>query len=63
VLFPDGDHSYEGVKRDFEMYSPLVRPGGIIAFHDTVFMDGVRRFWAELKASGLACQEVRRRPR
>jgi cephalosporin hydroxylase len=33
-LFIDGDHSYEGVKKDFEMYSPLVRKGGIIAFHD-----------------------------
>jgi predicted O-methyltransferase YrrM len=33
-LFIDGDHSYEGVKRDFEMYGPLVRAGGLIAFHD-----------------------------
>jgi len=33
-LFIDGDHSYEGVKKDFEMYSPLVRKGGLIAFHD-----------------------------
>jgi predicted O-methyltransferase YrrM len=33
-LFIDGDHSYEGVKRDWEMYSTLVRKGGIIAFHD-----------------------------
>jgi cephalosporin hydroxylase len=35
-LFIDGDHTYEGVKKDFEMYSPLVRPGGVIAFHDVV---------------------------
>jgi predicted O-methyltransferase YrrM len=33
-LFIDGDHTYEGVKRDFEMYAPLVRPGGVIALHD-----------------------------
>jgi predicted O-methyltransferase YrrM len=33
-LFIDGDHSYEGVKQDFDMYSPLVRTGGLIAFHD-----------------------------
>ena len=33
-LFLDGDHSYEGIKMDFDMYSPLVRQGGIIAFHD-----------------------------
>jgi predicted O-methyltransferase YrrM len=35
-LFIDGDHTYKGVKMDFEMYSPLVRKGGIIAFHDIV---------------------------
>lgn len=33
-LFIDGDHSYEGVRQDFEMYSPLVREGGMIGFHD-----------------------------
>jgi predicted O-methyltransferase YrrM len=34
VLFIDGDHSYEGVVKDFQMYAPFVRPGGIIGFHD-----------------------------
>jgi predicted O-methyltransferase YrrM len=33
-LFIDGDHTYEGVKNDFEMYAPLVRSGGLIALHD-----------------------------
>jgi predicted O-methyltransferase YrrM len=33
-LFIDGDHSYEGVRRDFDLYAPLVGRGGIIAFHD-----------------------------
>jgi predicted O-methyltransferase YrrM len=36
VLFIDGDHTYEGVRRDFEMYKSLVRDGGVIAFHDIV---------------------------
>ena len=35
-LFIDGDHSYGGVRRDFELYSPLVRKGGVVAFHDIV---------------------------
>ncbi len=53
-LFIDGDHSYEGVKKDFEMYSPLVRKGGIIAFHDIVFgppeyAGEVVKFWEEIK--------------
>lgn len=53
-LFLDGDHSYEGVRQDFEMYSPLVAPGGIIGFHDIVEAPAatageVNRFWNEVK--------------
>ncbi|HUB27370.1 MAG TPA: class I SAM-dependent methyltransferase [Tepidisphaeraceae bacterium] len=33
-LFIDGDHRFDGVSRDFALYSPLVRAGGLIAFHD-----------------------------
>lgn len=36
LLFIDGDHSYEGVKQDFLSYSPLVRKGGWITFHDII---------------------------
>ena len=55
LLFIDGDHSYEGVRRDFELYSPLVGKGGMIALHDIVpgpplLVGGVPRFWQELKA-------------
>lgn len=35
-LFIDSDHRYEGVKKDFEMYSRLVRICGIVAFRDIV---------------------------
>jgi predicted O-methyltransferase YrrM len=53
-LFIDGDHTYEGVKQDFEMYSGLVRPGGLIVFHDICkHPDRVKcdvdRFWQEVK--------------
>jgi predicted O-methyltransferase YrrM len=53
-LFIDGDHTYDGVKRDFEMYSPLVREGGVIAFHDILPRPDcpsvqVERFWREIK--------------
>lgn len=55
-LFIDGDHTYEGVKKDFEMYSPLVRKGGIIAFDDAGITDNptveVYKFWDELRNSG-----------
>lgn len=54
-LFIDGDHSYEGVKKDFEMYSSIVRKGGLIAFHDIVngpsdSVGGVPQFWNEIKS-------------
>jgi len=35
VLFIDGDHSYEGVKLDFELYSKLLNDTGVIFIHDT----------------------------
>lgn len=35
VLFIDGDHSYEGVKLDFELYSTIMNDNGIIMIHDT----------------------------
>jgi hypothetical protein len=34
-LHIDADHSYEGVKKDFDMYSKLVKKSGIITLHDT----------------------------
>ncbi len=53
-LFIDGDHRYEGVKEDFKMYSPLVRSGGIVAFHD-IAQEGpsmqVRPFWEQIKGN------------
>jgi len=36
VLFIDGDHSFRGAASDLLRYRPLVRPGGLIAFHDIV---------------------------
>lgn len=48
VLFIDGDHSYNGVKQDWEMYSPLVRRRGIIAFHDHLFYNSVNKLVKEL---------------
>jgi predicted O-methyltransferase YrrM len=50
-LFIDGNHMYEYVKKDFEMYSPLVKKGGIIALHDIAENEegGVFNYWNELK--------------
>jgi len=34
IIFVDGDHSYDGVKADIALFAPMVKPGGVIAFHD-----------------------------
>lgn len=34
AIFIDGDHSYSGVKRDLELYFPLLRVGGLLIVHD-----------------------------
>ena len=52
-IFIDGDHTYGGVKRDFEIYGPLVKKNGIIAFYDIVSgpegnVGGVPKFWREI---------------
>lgn len=53
-LFIDGDHTYEGVRRDFELYGPLMSVGGWIGFHDIIpdpsdSMNEAHRFWEEIK--------------
>lgn len=34
-VFIDGDHFYDMVRGDWEAWSPLVAPGGVIALHDS----------------------------
>lgn len=57
LIFIDGDHSYEGVKRDFANYRTLLSDRGVILFHDVdpdhefkgaAGGGDVWRFWAEL---------------
>lgn len=55
-IFIDGDHSYDGVKADFELYRDLLSPDGYIGFHDIdpnhILKDDpqcqVHRFWQDL---------------
>ena len=42
-LWIDGDHSYEGAAQDFYRWTPYLREGGIVAFHDTFHEVGVQK--------------------
>lgn len=60
LLFIDGDHTYEGVKKDYLNYKQFVRPGGLILFHDIVNRPenvveqvGVPLFWSELEGQKI----------
>lgn len=63
-IFIDGDHSYEGVRQDFEMYNPFLATNGFMAFHDIVSHvkeSGceVNKYWEELKNSRkYDCYEI-----
>ncbi len=64
VLFIDGDHSEAGAYMDWQMYGPLVRPGGLVLFHDIVCAgeEDVAVVWnrirAEVEASGGYTTEI-----
>ncbi|MBX2848862.1 MAG: class I SAM-dependent methyltransferase [Acidiferrobacterales bacterium] len=54
LIMIDADHSYEGVKRDFELYSKLVEENGIMILHDVIpnrFDPSIQvnLFWEEIK--------------
>jgi MMP 1-O-methyltransferase len=43
LLWVDGSHEYEDVKKDFDLWSPFLESGGIIAFHDTFYWPGPKK--------------------
>lgn len=59
-IFVDGDHSYEGVSLDYNMYYPLLRERGLMAFHDIHEWEGlnVNKFWKELKSGHDLTEEI-----
>jgi predicted O-methyltransferase YrrM len=52
LVFIDGDHSYAAVKRDFNTVAPWLSDGGLVAFHDCTYFEGVSRVVGEAMATG-----------
>lgn len=48
LLWIDGDHEYEAVKRDFALFRPHLAPGAILAMHDVLTSwEGPQRVFLE----------------
>ncbi len=58
LLFIDADHSYDASKLDFELWSPFVVDGGLIAFHDIGDWPGVTQFYRELLNSNAKYTQI-----
>ena len=43
MLFIDGDHTAQGVRKDIQLFLPKVKPGGIVVFddYDSVHFEGL----------------------
>lgn len=48
MIFIDGFHKYESVKKDFELFFPKVVAGGYILLHDVTYSEGPTRLVKEL---------------
>ena len=56
-IFVDAGHKYHEVEADYRNYWPMLRPGGLMAFHDVAYPENDRsipigRWWQEIKKSG-----------
>jgi predicted O-methyltransferase YrrM len=52
LVFIDGDHSYQAVHTDFQRTSPWLSREGTIAFHDSLYYEGVARTIGEALVTG-----------
>jgi hypothetical protein len=57
VIFIDGDHSYGGVKIDFDMYAEFIDPRGLLTLHDICLRP---EHWGAGNDVGLVWDEIRR---
>ena len=42
-IFVDGDHSWANILPEFKEVERIIKPGGIIAYHDTIHIADVKK--------------------
>ncbi len=64
-IFIDGGHHYPIARADFDNYWPMLRVGGLLAFHDIAYPDGnpdgygVAQVWREVRDQGRWTEYLR----
>jgi len=64
-IFVDAGHKYHEVEADYRNYWPMLRDGGLLAFHDIAYPDGnpdnynVGRVWREVREKGRWMEIIR----
>tara|TARA_R110001592_G_scaffold281222_1_gene548672 strand:+ start:1442 stop:2764 length:1323 start_codon:yes stop_codon:yes gene_type:complete len=62
-IFIDADHSYEGVKKDYDNALKCINKGGVLIFHDIGNTDtGVAELWSEIKGKASRVEEYMWKP-
>lgn len=68
-IFIDGDHTYSGVKQDWENYKDFIAPEGIIVFHDIaphtlreISKCEVDKLWNEIKKEKRTLELIQEHP-
>lgn len=59
LLFLDANHTYEGVKRDWDLWVPKLVEGGVLAMHDTTWFAGPKRVSEELMYRSREFRDVK----
>lgn len=58
IIFIDGDHTYEGITRDYEHWKYAVKPGGHLMLHDAAYG---RRFASVLVGPARCVKNIQER--
>lgn len=54
IILVDSDHTYETTKEEHRLWSPKIKPGGLMLFDDVHYSEyGCGRFWRELEGDKI----------